>query len=595
MTVAAAIEIGTGGAATPGLGKALGGASNAGLAGAGESRLPLAAPGAESFRAGLQSLLASLGGFSGSEANNGVASAGSAPDEANAKRTVGNSKLAAGADLGLLQRIATVSKETGAAKLTAAENQANIVVARSAAGVARLTSTKMEAKKPETEAASASDSTPAHSIQAAQPEAVAALPGEVPAEIASLAPVAAPPLPVACVPEEKTESTHTPLAQTALAVDLPTAAASPTLPTQSDQLTPDFSGRNGQRRNTAESTHAREGGLHSTGKLTEGRNAVESAALALDPNRQPASSMNSAQTLAKAKEEPSIQSENPAGMAIPAAIHPDGGSPARASDDASQANGSEFDPSFTATTAVSQSGSAGSGKGAAASNQKSTRSAGNIDSVTSGRALAGQNTASAADAAALARDLAGERRGAGTAGESARAATAGPDSRETFATLDSGSGLGRPTWVHAGGERAEAGYQDPTLGWVSVRADATGGGVRAELVAGSTDAAHALGSHMAGLNAYLAEHHTPVDSLTLTSSGGGWPGSSSDTGAGRHGAGQQSGQGMEQSTDAGGAGGSFTEHAAQPAAALPLAPMRAGLDGSAQPAGRGGVHISVMA
>jgi hypothetical protein len=35
------------------------------------------------------------------------------------------------------------------------------------------------------------------------------------------------------------------------------------------------------------------------------------------------------------------------------------------------------------------------------------------------------------------------------------------------------------------------------------------------VVPGSAEAAQALNGHMEGLNAYLAEHHTPVESLTM--------------------------------------------------------------------------------
>ena len=89
------------------------------------------------------------------------------------------------------------------------------------------------------------------------------------------------------------------------------------------------------------------------------------------------------------------------------------------------------------------------------------------------------------------------------------------DSREAFATLDGGPVPLGTTWAHAGARHAEAGYQDPALGWVGVRADAGGAGIHATVVPGSADAAQALGGHIAGLNAYMAEHHTAVGSVTL--------------------------------------------------------------------------------
>jgi hypothetical protein len=178
-------------------------------------------------------------------------------------------------------------------------------------------------------------------------------------------------------------------------------------------------------------------------------------------------------------------------------------------------------------------------------------------------------------------------------------ATAGPETREAFATLDAGGGPGRPTWIHAGTQRAEAGFQDPALGWVAVRADTgSGGGVHAELVPASSDAAQALGSHLAGLNAYLAEHHTPVEAVTLTAPESGWSGSGGDRGAGENmqqGAGQQTGQDAAQSADTGPQSGSTGSPTGMPAAASELAASLGELDGSAQAARPGSTHISVMA
>jgi hypothetical protein len=93
----------------------------------------------------------------------------------------------------------------------------------------------------------------------------------------------------------------------------------------------------------------------------------------------------------------------------------------------------------------------------------------------------------------------------------------GSSPSDTFAALDAEASTGRLAWIHAGAQQAEAGYQDPTLGWVGVRADSSGAGVHAVLVPSSPDAAQALGSHIDGLNAYLSEHHSPVETLTLAS------------------------------------------------------------------------------
>lgn len=102
--------------------------------------------------------------------------------------------------------------------------------------------------------------------------------------------------------------------------------------------------------------------------------------------------------------------------------------------------------------------------------------------------------------------------------------------RETFAALDSGSAPGAPTWTHAGARQAEAGFQDPALGWVGVRAEMSGGGVHAALVPGSAEASQELGRQMNGLHTYLAAQHLSVESLGLATPGGRGGGSSGDEG-----------------------------------------------------------------
>jgi hypothetical protein len=89
-----------------------------------------------------------------------------------------------------------------------------------------------------------------------------------------------------------------------------------------------------------------------------------------------------------------------------------------------------------------------------------------------------------------------------------------PAPRDPFAALDAPASAA-PTWVHAGAQRAEAGFEDPALGWVGVRAGLGEGGVHAALVPASPDAAASLGTHLAGLSAYLAQHHTEVSDVTL--------------------------------------------------------------------------------
>ncbi|HWA94990.1 MAG TPA: hypothetical protein VG844_10365 [Terracidiphilus sp.] len=84
----------------------------------------------------------------------------------------------------------------------------------------------------------------------------------------------------------------------------------------------------------------------------------------------------------------------------------------------------------------------------------------------------------------------------------------------TINALDSGN-ANAPAWVHAGRHQAEAGFEDPVLGWVGVRAHADGTGVHAEVVPVSQDAALSLSTHMSGLQAYLAEHHRQIETVQV--------------------------------------------------------------------------------
>jgi hypothetical protein len=172
---------------------------------------------------------------------------------------------------------------------------------------------------------------------------------------------------------------------------------------------------------------------------------------------------------------------------------------------------------------------------------------------------------------------------------------------DAFAALDAGTSSAAPTWVHAGAAHAEAGFDDPALGWVGVRAELGSSGVHASLVPGSTDAALALSSHLAGLNAYLAEHHSEVSAVTLSAP----ENRSADPGAGNDGAGpahQEHGQPAQQGS--GSERGSSARAGATESAAFDSMPARAQAAGSigametpgAFWMGRGaGVHISVIA
>jgi hypothetical protein len=163
--------------------------------------------------------------------------------------------------------------------------------------------------------------------------------------------------------------------------------------------------------------------------------------------------------------------------------------------------------------------------------------------------------------------------------------------QETFAALDSGTAVGTPNWIHAGGRQVEAGFQDPALGWVGVRADLSGGSLHAALVPGSTEAAQALSGHLAGLNAYLQEQQTPVATLTMAAPGMTGLESSVDQSmqqsAGQHG--EQDPAAAQQSGAQPGVGASAS------ATAMSATAANGGFDAIAYAGGSRGTHISVMA
>jgi hypothetical protein len=254
-------------------------------------------------------------------------------------------------------------------------------------------------------------------------------------------------------------------------------------------------------------------------------------------------------------------------------------------------SGQSVEPS-AAAPAVSKPGLADSGKTSTSSTLRSARGTGNSAQTTN---------SSIVDPSAIATEVTGSHGATSSAGELTRSSTVsttGTDTRETFATLDAEASQGKTTWIHAGAQQAEAGFQDSSLGWVSVRADVSRGEVHAELVPSSTDAAQALGSHMAGLNAYLVEHHTPVESLSLTAPESGGTGLGSDQSASQNmqqDTGQQTGQQSAQSSDAGSQSGLSISSSALPVTTSQLTALQGQQDGSVQVGSPGGSYISVMA
>lgn len=76
-------------------------------------------------------------------------------------------------------------------------------------------------------------------------------------------------------------------------------------------------------------------------------------------------------------------------------------------------------------------------------------------------------------------------------------------------------------WIHTGSHRAEAGFEDPSFGWIGVRAERDSGGLRAVLVPSSNDAEEALSAHLSGLNVHLASNHIQMLPVTVSSTHGG--------------------------------------------------------------------------
>ncbi len=130
--------------------------------------------------------------------------------------------------------------------------------------------------------------------------------------------------------------------------------------------------------------------------------------------------------------------------------------------------------------------------------------------------FAGAHTPLARDAAGISNPSA-ERGASATTTAQAQTTSSSSTTRDTFAALDADPGQPATTWTHSSPRQVEAGYQDPALGWVSVRADLTSGGLHASVVPNSPEAAQALGSHLAGLNAYLSEHHGSSITASLAS------------------------------------------------------------------------------
>jgi hypothetical protein len=208
---------------------------------------------------------------------------------------------------------------------------------------------------------------------------------------------------------------------------------------------------------------------------------------------------------------------------------------------------SSTDPSFMGSSSAAHTIAAADKRIAEQSGQRPGQAPAELSPASlPGHAPAVQPIGAAGESSTLGRDGAGGHSlpvGSSPVPVSSSGAAAG--ARETFAAMDTGAS-GGPAWLHAGAHSAEAGFEDPALGWVSVRAEMAAGSIHASVVPGSAEAAQTLGAHMAGLNNYLSEHRGTVQTLTLASPGGDQTG---DQAAGQgtgHGAGKGAGQETSQ-------------------------------------------------
>jgi hypothetical protein len=171
-----------------------------------------------------------------------------------------------------------------------------------------------------------------------------------------------------------------------------------------------------------------------------------------------------------------------------------------------------------------------------------------IPGVAAPAELASPHPASGIQAASLlARDPA--HTPALTAAQPEILSVSGSSPKDAFAALDAPASTLAPIWTHAGAQHAEAGYEDPALGWVSVRADLGAGNIHASLVPGSADAASVLSGHLAGLNSFLAGHHPGVSAVTVGAPESRW-GDAQAGGAPAHDAQQGSGHAAQDRASA---------------------------------------------
>lgn len=631
MTVAAAIETGSGGILAPGLNKAQGAAQGSRLATvANQGFLQPIASGTESFRTGWKSLLASLGSEregpseTEAEADHGIISAEPVLADAMRKDSMAASTPVAAASSRASQE---TEKGTGPVserlKLAQADARAASSAVRSAADSIR-SSTEKRRTSANQESQSTGGSRPFHSVTGCESKVAAAgvLPELVPAALAAVPQAVA-------VAGSANPVTHDVgmTAQSALErgptetlaelfVDPSTGFASDYFSSRSQNMDTVGGSSSASPQDAASETKISDAakgaallvGPHAEGVNTPASSLVPTPAEAPNlPGRAPQESdqlqpFTSSISLAKPLPASSALSQMHAAGQPEIAIQL-GATPLPVAMDRDSLNAMPAAASANASASgqrsvVSRSqGNPGPSDGKKNSDSNAVRTP--RESSSAGSAQHGnhfmpvQSSGSAADASAVLHSITGAGGAASTSSESTvriSATTTGPDSREAFTTLDAGEATGKATWIHAGAQRAEAGFQDPALGWVGVRADSSGGAVRAELVAGSAEAAQTLGGHLAGLNAYLVEHHTPVETLTLSSPASGWTALGNGQGSGdgmQQGPEHQTGQETTQTTESG------VRFAPSTTPELPV--LSARRDGDALAGRMEGNHISVIA
>lgn len=653
MNVATKMEIATSGTTTLTHGK-LGTASAAGLAGTAQSSISTKASTEKSFRAGWQALLASLSSdvkeSSKTAANQVTASTKTVAGEAAGNSSGTTSSSSANSGLSLVDlRLNQVAekgneKSSAAAKLSAADARTEGSTAWTDAKTTKSVSTKTEEKKTSTEQKTKSNNnstSSADSVKTTDSTVTSAV-DVVPAASASVPQVVPTPVTVNSVAPSTNEKS--PAMSSGLSTDVPTCFAATSFSSHLANVEGTFNvseksnaaGRTTgkETEKTQDESQAKSGSIGSSssdgalttalanapeavspssGLRTENRSQPDVSTSSLKQRQAVEPDQNSPQTLVTSQDATPAQASSQS--QVQKSVQSDKALPVQSANrvvsvDAASTTSTDEALQPVAISAAVQSGqstetfpimdkssSASSAKLSISNTAHITRRSGNADSVQMASSQ-GQSSSTVADASAVARDVADAQKVVGTSSEFAGASTASPSgssSSETFAALDAGSSTGTPAWIHAGAHQAEAGFHDPTLGWVGIRANTSGGGVHAQLMTDSTDAVQALSSQLTGLSTYLAEHRTPVETLTLTASDGGSAGWGSD---------QSAGQGMQQNT--GQQAGQETAQGAnvdsqirpyQGSSVMTEASsqIQTGFDGNTQVALPGGSRISVMA